>query len=460
MAALRQGQLQDGVNRQTIWLLGPIVAEALNVCAVDAGQNHAWWLGCEPDARQEGKRVKIAYVLNTYPQPSQSFIRREIQALERRGVEVLRLPMRPSDQVLVDPGDQEERTRCQYVLASGAARLLLALLACVACAPRRSGRALRLALQMGAANGARLRHLIYLVEAAYVARLARRTHCDHLHAHFGTNATTVALLAAQLGGVGYSFTTHGPEEFDAPHSLSLGEKVDRARFAVAISSFGRSQLSRWASFGAWDRIKVVHCGIEPERFPEPKPMPKGHLRLVAIGRFVEQKGQMVLIRALADAVRDVPGIHLTLVGDGEMRADLEAAITDLGLAQHVTLTGWLSEAGVRDELAGAHALVMPSFAEGLPMVVMEAMAAGRPVLATYVAGTPELVLQGETGWMVPAGDSHALADAMVRLASVPHDKLTDMGKIARERVFDRHDIDCEAEKLAEHFDQAIKDQAT
>jgi glycosyltransferase involved in cell wall biosynthesis len=399
--------------------------------------------------------VKIAYVLNTYPQPSQSFIRREIHALERRGVDVLRLPMRPSEQRLVDPGDQTESECCHYVLAAGAARLALAFLVCVVRAPHRGWRTFWLAMRLGGASAARLRHLIYLMEAAYVARVTRRENCQHIHAHFGTNAATVSLLAEALGAPGYSFTTHGPEEFDAPHALSLGQKVDRARFAVAISSFGRSQLSRWASFGSWARIKVVHCGIEPARFAEPRAVPEGPLRLVAIGRFVEQKGLMVLIHALADAVRDVPDIHVSLVGDGEMRADLEAAIAAHGLSENVTLTGWLSEAGVRDELANAHALVIPSFAEGLPMVVMEAMASGRPVLATYVAGTPELVVPEETGWMVPAGDVQALADLMVRVAAVPQARLTQMGQQARERVLERHDIDQEAEKLAGHFAEAI-----
>jgi len=400
--------------------------------------------------------VKIAYVLNTYPQPSQSFIRREIQALERQGIEVLRLPMRPSSQALADAGDRAEAERCHYVLQAGAARLLWAFVARVPRAPRRCWQALRLALQMGRANGARLRGLVYLLEAARVCQITERQGCGHMHAHFGTNAAAVALLAQALGGAGYSFTTHGPEEFDAPHSLSLGVKVDRARFAVAISSFGRSQLSRWASFGAWGRIKVVHCGIEPDRFAEPAPLPEGGLRLVAIGRFVEQKGQMILIHALADAVRDVADLHLTLVGDGEMRAELEAEISRLGLQAHVTLTGWLSEEGVRAELAAAHALVMPSFAEGLPMVVMEAMASGRPVLATYVAGTPELVVPEETGWLVPAGDVAGLANALIRLAATPRDRLARIGKQARERVLERHDIDREAAKLAAHFAAALK----
>lgn len=396
--------------------------------------------------------MKIAYVLNSYPQPSHSFIRREIQALERQGISVLRLAMRPGSAPLVDPGDQAEADRTQYVLQAGPLRLMQALLMQGLRAPKAMMQALGLALRLGRVSQAgRLRHLIYLAEAAYVAARCRQEGVDHMHAHFGTNATAVALLAQALGGPGYSFTTHGPEEFDAPLSLSLGEKINRARFAVAISSFGKSQLSRWADFAAWERLKVVHCGIEAARFENPASLPEGPLRLAAIGRFVEQKGQMILVRALAEVVKTHPKVHLALIGDGEMRQDLEAAIAAAGLQNNVTLTGWLSEAGVRQELAMAHALVMPSFAEGLPMVVMEAMACARPVLATYIAGTPELVLPGETGWLVPAGDVAIMATAIVELAETPQARLQAMGQAGRARVLLRHDSDQEAGKLAALF---------
>jgi glycosyltransferase involved in cell wall biosynthesis len=399
--------------------------------------------------------LKIAYVLNTYPQPSHSFIRRELHALEGQGVSVLRLAMRAAAAPLVDPGDQAEAARTEYVLQAGG-RTLLAALIREAATPARFAAALALARRLARASNAGLaRHLIYLAEAAYVKQRCRAEGVAHMHAHFGTNSAAVAMLANALGGPSYSFTAHGPEEFDAPHALSLGEKINRATFAVAVSSFGKSQLSRWAGFGKWDDLKVVHCGIEPARFATPAPMSQGALRLVAIGRFVEQKGQMVLIRAMAQLVQTIPDLHLSLVGDGEMRPALEAAIAGHGLQAHVTLTGWLSEQGVREELGRAHALVMPSFAEGLPMVVMEAMAAARPVIATYIAGTPELVRPGETGWLVPAGNAEALADAVLALAATPAADLQSMGQAARTRVLARHDSAIEAAKLASHFRQAI-----
>lgn len=145
---------------------------------------------------------------------------------------------------------------------------------------------------------------------------------------------------------------------------------------------------------------------------------------------------------------------MTLVGDGELRGAIEAAIAARGLGGRVTLTGWVDEARVRAQLAAAHALVMPSFAEGLPMVVMEAMASARPVISTYVAGIPELV-RPENGWLVPAGDAEALAEALRALARTPRERLAAMGLAGRDRVLERHDIDREAAKLAGLFGAAL-----
>ena len=396
--------------------------------------------------------MKIAYILNTYPQPSHSFIRRELHSLERQGFQIDRVAMRGAGVPLVDAGDRAEAARTHYVLRAGALALLSDLAAQTFRRPARVFAALKLAWHCGARSDAgRLRHLVYLAEAAHVARRCAATGALHTHAHFGTNAATVAMLSHAMGGPRYSFTVHGPEEFDAPRALSLAEKIERSAFAVAISSFGRSQLCRLVPHDIWDRIKIVHCGIEPARFAAPAPLPQGSLHLVAIGRFVEQKGQMVLIPALKAALVNVPDLHLTLIGDGPLRSTLEAGIKAGGLTDHVTFTGWLDEAGVRDQLGQSHGLIMPSFAEGLPMAVMEAMAAERPVIATYIAGTPELVQDGVTGWLMPAGDAGALADAIVQMAGTPSARLAEMGAAGRGRVLARHDADREAAKLAAHI---------
>ena len=394
--------------------------------------------------------MKIAYLINTYPRASHSFIRREVQALERLGCDIHRFAMRSAHAELVDPADIAEDARTEHVLKSGVWGVAKVALGWMARRPRRSLSALRLAWRCGARGNDRLRHLIYLAEGAVIARRCYDLRIPHVHAHFGTNSTTVAMLAQALGGPSFSFTTHGPEEFDAPVALSLTAKLHRATFAVAISSYGRSQLCRWAALPDWPRIHVVHCGIEPWRFPEPGPLPTSGPHLVAIGRLAEQKGFPLLIEAVAQAAPHLPGLHLTLVGDGPLRADLQARVAHLGLQNHITFAGWQDEAGVRTALAASTALILPSFAEGLPVVVMEAMAAGRPIIATAIAGVPELVTP-DTGWLVPAGDAQALAGAIATLATTPIDALTQMGHAARTRVLARHDIDTEAEKLMTLF---------
>ncbi len=396
--------------------------------------------------------MKIAYIINTYPQPSHSFIRREINALEKLGFEIHRFAMRHNRGQLVDPVDIAEHDRTEHILTVGKVQLLWGTLAMIVKAPRQSIMAWRLAKVGERRSGRGVMHrLAYFAEACHIVSRCRELGVDHVHAHFGTNATTVAMMARALGGPPYSFTVHGPEEFDAPAAIGLDEKIRNAVFAVAVSSFGRSQLYRWTDYEDWEKIRVVHCGIDRAFCREPAPFPVNGLRLVAIGRFVEQKGQILLVEALAKALSKHPDTHLTLIGDGEMRQQIEAAIQSRGLGNHVTITGWVDEDRVRSELTHSHALIMPSFAEGLPMVIMEAMAAGRPVVATYVAGIPELVVPGTSGWLVPAGDSSMLASAILSMADTPRERLVAMGIAARERVLVRHDVDSEAKKLAAQF---------
>lgn len=395
---------------------------------------------------------RIGYVINTYPRPSQTFIRREIRALEAAGLSVSRFAMRRDAQALSAAEDIAEAERTEYVLDRGASGLARALAGAVMRNPRALAQAIRAGRRGGPGRGV-LRQVIYLAEAAVLATRARELGLTHLHAHFGTNSADVVRYAHMLGAPGYSVTFHGPEEFDAPQALMLAEKVAEARFAIAVSAFGRSQLSRWAPFADWDRIRVVHCGIDPQLFADPVPLPPGPglsepLRVVSVGRFVEQKGQMLLVEAMA---RCTAPVHLTLVGDGPLRPELEAAIARLGLGARIALPGWMDEAGVRRALEAAHAMVMPSFAEGLPVALMEAMAAGRPCIATYIAGIPELMIDGQTGWLVPAGAPDALAHALDRAALSPRDDLARMGHAARDRALARHDVTAEAARLAKLF---------
>lgn len=394
--------------------------------------------------------MTIAYLVNQYPKVSHSFIRTEILALERQGHSVVRYAMRGWDAELVDPLDIAERERTRFVLRGGAVPLLGAALAALVAAPGRFFAALGMAwrLSRGGERSAAI-HLIYLLEACVVLRWCRADGVSHVHAHFGSNSAAVALLLRKLGGPPYSFTVHGPEEFDKPLQWKLRGKIAGAKAVVAITSFCRSQLYRWADPADWPRIRIVHCAIDP-RFAEIAPTPPpANATLVCVGRLCEQKGQLLLVEAIAELARRGVAVRLVLAGDGEMRADVERAVAAAGLTDQVSITGWIGADRVREELDAARALVLPSFGEGLPVVIMEAMARQRPVITTYIAGIPELVRDGREGLLVPAGDVGALADAIERLLAMPADELAAMGERARARVLERHDAMTEAARLAE-----------
>ena len=398
--------------------------------------------------------LRIAYFINQYPKVSHSFIRREILALEAQGAQVQRFALRGWADAVADPEDAAEQPRTRYLLRGGLMGLARASLRVAVAHPRCWGRALVLALRMGwRADRPLPLHLVYLAEACQLYLWLVDAGAQHVHAHFGTNSAEVVMLAQALGGPGYSFTVHGPEEFDKPQALHLGEKMRRARFVVAISSFGRSQLYRWLPVADWPKVQVVHCGLDQAFHGVPaQPVPQAP-RLVCVGRLCEQKGQLLLVQALARLKARGVACELVLAGDGEMRGVVEAELARLGLGAQVRITSWIASGQVREELLAARALVLPSFAEGLPVVIMEAMALRRPVLSTYVAGIPELVQPGHTGWLFPAGDVDALADAMQACLAAPPGELQAMGDAARERVLERHDIDVEAAKLHALFAQ-------
>jgi glycosyltransferase involved in cell wall biosynthesis len=399
--------------------------------------------------------LHIAYFINQYPKVSHSFIRREIHALERQGFQISRFALRGWDAVLVDEEDKAEQATTRYVLNQGAGPLLVAVMAVLLASPLRFLSALALALKLGRrSDRSMIHHLAYLAEACRMLPWLRESGVRHLHAHFGTNSTTVAMLAHVLGGPPYSFTVHGPEEFDKPQFIGLDEKIRRAAFVVAVSSYGRSQLFRWVGHVHWSTIHVVHCGLE-QAFHAVPPVPVPDVpRLVCVGRLCEQKGQLLLIEALARLAGKGVELELVLAGDGEMRAEIEALVVRHALGGRVRITGWIDARQVREEILNARGLVLPSFAEGLPVVIMEAMALRRPVLSTYVAGIPELVRDGQEGWLFPAGSVEELASAIETILACPAGKLARMGEDGYRRVRLRHDIDTEAARLAGLFERS------
>lgn len=397
-------------------------------------------------------QLRIAYLINQYPTISHSFIRREIHALERQGFAVLRISLHGWNVKLMNEEDRQERTLTRYVLQGGVFPLLLAMLRTLLTHPLRFFSALKLAVRVSrGAERSLPYHLAYLAEACRILPWIKAFGACHLHAHFGTNSSEIAMLAKVLGGPSYSFTVHGQNELLFG---GIAEKVRRAAFTVAISSYGRSQLYRKISHALWKKVKLVHCGLEASYLETTHTQPAAGPHLVCVGRLCEAKGQLLLIEAVQLLAQKNIRVELVLAGDGEMREELESLIAQYGLNGQIKITGWLSAAEVRQQMLKARGMILPSFTEGLPVVVMEAMALRRPVLSTYVAGIPELVVPGITGWLFPAGSVTDLSAAIEDFLSRSDEELRKMGDAACQRVLERHAIDTEAAKLAQLFNES------
>lgn len=395
-------------------------------------------------------RPAILYLVNQYPAVTHTFIKREVLALERLGFHVIRVAAR-AGKALVDPGDAEEEARTIYLLRSPFG-LLQAATSFLVLRPHRFARALAATLRMmRRSDRGPLMHILYLVEACGVASHVRATGAAHIHAHFGTNPAELALLASRLSGVTYSFTVHGYDEFDRPEFIGLKAKIRDAAFVAAVSYYGRSQLYRWCEDGDRSKIKLVHCGVDDQFYGAAAEPPCDAPRFLSVGRLCREKGQEFLVRAAAMMAAAGHKFELVIVGDGEDREALESLVASLGLSGTVRLVGWLSSADVRREMLGARALVVASLAENLPVVIMEAMALRRVVVATQIAGIPELVIPGETGWLAPASSVEALAAAMTECLVASREQLSAMAEQGRERVLALHDVNHEAAVLADLF---------
>lgn len=394
------------------------------------------------------RKLKLAYLTTTYPSVSHTFIRRELREIEQRGHSVLRLAIRRPDHVLVDPLDQEEAAKTVHCLSQPAWMHALSLIRTAFSSPGRFLNALGVTIAMGLRSDRGVfRHLAYLVEACTLMGILRQHGIQHIHVHFGTNSATVARLIRRCGGPGYSFTVHGPTEFDSAIAFDLRGKITDAAFVVAITDFCSAQLRRWCDPEEWTKIHIVHCTVGDDFFNAAEPIPPDTRTFSCVGRLTPQKGQLVLLEAFAQLLEKGHDVRLVLVGDGELRPVIEEKIAAKGLEKNVTITGYVSEEEVRQYIASSRALVLPSFAEGLPMVIMEAFAVGRPVISTYVAGIPELVRPRENGWLVPAGNVEHLVAAMVDALEAPPERLAEMAAQGRDLTYLKHRTATEGDRL-------------
>lgn len=390
--------------------------------------------------------MSVGYVMTHYPRNAQTFIAGEVEGVRRAGVEVVPFAMnRPDAAELAMAGAREKAAETTY-LKEGAVGAALAL---SVRHPFAMAGLVATALKSGGGSPKRMaRRLAHLAQAARLARAGKGLR--HLHAHFGLAPATIAWFASRMlswdgAAVGFSFTIHGFHDFADPAETRLDLKAPVAAAVVCVSDFTRGQLFLHAAPDTWPRAHVVRCGIDLDAWAFAPRARDGMPTIMALGRLSPEKGFTVLIEAMAR----VPA-RLVLVGDGPDRGAIEAAIARHRLGDRVTLAGELPPDGVRAKLREADIFCLPSFSEGLPVSIMEAMAAGVPVVTTWIAGIPELAENNVTALTVPPARADALADALGRLVEQP-ELGTRLAKAARERVEAQHDQAANGRAMADLF---------
>lgn len=398
--------------------------------------------------------TRIAYIISEYPAPSHTFIRREIAELRRRGLAIDAISIRATDARGDSPLDAGERAATQ-VVQRGAASMLAVAAGEIVAHPVRFARTLRLALKHRAPGAKSLLwSMFHLCEGLVAARLLRASGATHVHSHFANSGSTIALLAARFAGLPWSFTVHGISETDYPAGVMLGDKVRHADFVACASWFIRAQALRVVDPVHWARTTIVRCGIDLDALP-PVPVrdPGRPVGFVCVGRLSSEKGHAGLLDAFGKVIASGQRATLELVGDGPCGAALRAQVAAAGLGEHVHFAGRLDERRTLERIAASDVLVLPSLMEGLPVVLIEALALGKPVVSSWVAGVPELVEPDVNGLLFAPGDWATLA---TRLQTICADAglRARLAANARARVAAEFAIPLAVQPLVERFSRA------
>jgi colanic acid/amylovoran biosynthesis glycosyltransferase len=413
-------------------------------------------------AAQHGDgRVRLAYMITGYPYPSHTFIQNEVRALRALGVDVTTFVHRAATrEEILSPADHEAFATTRPLKPFRLSRYLRSHARALLTNAAGYWRGLRTAVRLrGEGPRSLLWQLFYFAQAVVLWHYCRRVGLRHIHAHFANVGADVTLIAAAVGGTGWSwsFTMHGPTELYDVSWFRLGAKVRSASFVVCISDFARSQLMGLVEADHWDKLDVVHCGVDTmqlvARTTSGAPA-RGSVGVLCVGRLVPVKGQLILLEAIAELVREGRNVRLALVGGGPMQAALAEAARRAGIEGRVELTGPLGHPDVLRRIRAADVFCLPSFAEGVPIVLMEAMALGVPILSTRVMGIPELVEDGVSGLLVAPGSRDELIAGLRRL--IDDDELrTTLGAAARERVESTYSLDRSAAELRALFEKRV-----
>lgn len=396
---------------------------------------------------------RIGYLVSQYPATSHTFIRREVEALRRLGVPIETFSVRrPSPAEIISPEDAAAHDTTFYLIPASPLRLIGAHAVALATRPAAYLRTLFLALRHRAPG---LRELLwsffYFAECILLAREIRRRGITHLHNHFANAGATVGYLASRYLDLPWSLTLHGISETDYPAGLMLADKVRAARFVACVSWFGRAQAMRLVEPDQWAKFVTVRCGLDLKSLTPPRNRQTNKpLRIVCVGRLSSEKGHYGLVSALANARENGVEAHLTFVGDGPESERLRAFAAQTLPHDTVSFAGRLAERKTLAAVADADLLVLPSFMEGLPVVLMEAMALGTPVVSSRIAGVPELVSDGVEGRLFTPAKWDELSDILATVASDPSGTMK-MAEAAKAKISREFDIDIAVLPLAAIF---------
>jgi len=388
--------------------------------------------------------VRMAYLLSQYPAVNHVFMLREVRSLRNLGLEIrvasIRQPDRDATAMTV--AEREEAQTTYYVKGSDLFRVAATHIRTLISRPVSYCRGVLCALKTGPGG------LFYFAEAVVLGQWMRTNRLTHLHTHF---VSSVGWIVARTFPITLSVTFHGPAEFEDPAGNRLAEKVRASLFTCAISRYGAGQLMYACPFADWPKIEVTFLGVDPDEFP-PRPFRLDPLpfQIVTVGRLAPVKGQHLLLAAMEILVKEGRQVRLRLAGDGPDRPDLEQDARARGLSGHVSFEGNVNQDRLREIYRESDALVLASFAEGLPVVLMEAMAMEIPCVSPWVNGIPEIIAHETDGLLVPPGDASELACAIGRLMSDPALRRS-LGERARRKVLEKFNLRRNTEHLAEVF---------
>lgn len=397
--------------------------------------------------------MRIAYFTNTYPRATDTFIRLEVLGLRQRGFDVKTYSVRKSGEDHdVDHEVITEKQNTSFILPINLSEFVTVFLTFLMLKPRRllSGLYITFKTLRPGLKGFILQ-MAYFIEALILAERLTKDHIEHIHNHLGDNSGTVTLIASKLSNTPYSISIHGPHIFFDGMYWSLNEKTKHSKFISCIGYFCRSQMMLYTESQYWEKFQIIRCGVDLEKYTI-RTGERSAGSILFVGRLSDEKGVNVLLESLALLKSQNIEFRLTVLGDGPSRRDIERQINQLQLDGLVELLGYVDQTTIREFLSETDIFILPSFAEGIPVSLMEAMAIGVPVISTHVGGISELIIDNYTGLLCYPSDSVGLANSIRKYLSDQgfKEKIVEQARAHIEKEFN---VDEQIEKLAELFKQ-------